>query len=94
MLLHVLDAKYLSGYKIELTFNDGKVGIADLEDSLNGEVFEPLRDETTFSQLKVDSVLETIVWPNGADLAPEYLYFKAFKNQEDLQDRFKAWGYV
>lgn len=94
MLLHVLDAKYLSGYKIELKFNDGKVGIADLEDSLNGEVFEPLKDENTFSQLKVDSDLETIVWPNGADLAPEFLYFKAFKNQEDLQVKFKEWGYI
>ena len=42
----------------------------------------------------IDEELETIVWPNGADLAPEYVYFQAFKEDPDLQSQFKQWGYI
>jgi hypothetical protein len=43
-------------------------------------VFEPLRDPTYFAKVKVDSEAATVVWPNGADLAPETLYQEARKN--------------
>ena len=70
MFLHVTEARYLESYKVEVSFNDGKKGIADLSAALKGPVFEPLKDLSVFSQLRVDEELETIVWPNGADLAP------------------------
>jgi hypothetical protein len=57
-------------------------------------VFEPLRDVKVFGQLRVDPELDTIVWPNGADFAPEFIYFQAFKNEPDLQELFKTWGYI
>ena len=76
MILHVKEAKYLHDYKIWLRFNDGAEGQVDLSNELNGEVFEPLRDINNFRSFKVDPVLETIVWENGADLAPEFLYEK------------------
>jgi len=53
-----------------------------------------LKDEALFAQLKLDKELETISWPNGADIAPEYLYFQAFKDNPELQEQFKAWGYL
>ncbi|WP_445768349.1 DUF2442 domain-containing protein [Rheinheimera sp.] len=40
---------------------------------LNGPVFEPLKEITVFRKVSVDPELETVVWPNGADLAPEFL---------------------
>ena len=94
MILHVTDAKYLKDYLIEVTFNDGKKGIADLSQSLQGTVFDSLKNKKIFSQFKVDQELDTIVWPNGADLAPEYLYFQVFKNDQNLQSQFKKWGYI
>ena len=94
MFLHVTNAKYLSGYKVQVSFNDGRSGVVDLSDALQGPVFEPLKDKSAFSKLTVDKELDTISWPNGADLAPEYLYFKAFKDEPALQEQFKEWGYI
>ena len=94
MFLHVSQARHLRDYEVEVTFNDGRRGVADLRDCLTGKVFEPLRDLELFAQLRVDPELDTIVWPNGADFAPEFIYFRAFQSEPDLQDRFKSWGYI
>lgn len=68
------NARYVGGYRVELTYGDGTQGIIDLVDDLWGEVFEPLRDLERFQTFRLDPELQTIVWPNGADLAPEFLY--------------------
>lgn len=73
MILHVIEAKYKEGYKIWLRFNDEAEGIVDLKDELYGTMFEPLKDKSKFKSFRVDPELETIVWENGADLAPEFL---------------------
>ena len=74
MILHVKEAKYLHDYVIWLKFNNGAEGEINLKDELYGEVFEPLKDINKFKKFKVDKEIETIVWENGADLAPEFLY--------------------
>ena len=94
MFLHVTEARYLNAYCIEVAFNNGKKGIADLVDALKGPVFEPLKNTEAFASFKVDPDLETIVWENVADLAPEYIYYQTFKNEASLQAQFKEWGYV
>ncbi len=94
MFLHVTNARYVDGYKVEVSFNNGRKGVADLTDALKGPMFEPLKNKLEFSTLTVDKELETIVWPNGADLAPEYIYFQAFKNDPELRSQFKQWGYI
>ena len=91
---HVTDARYVDGYKVEVSFNNGRKGIADLTDALKGPMFEPLKEKSAFSMLAVDDELETITWPNGADLAPEYVYFQTFKNEPEMQTQFKQWGYI
>jgi Protein of unknown function (DUF2442) len=40
----VKDVKYLSEYKLLLTFEDGSLRQVDLAPHLDGEVFEPLKD--------------------------------------------------
>lgn len=72
-MLHIKSVKYISEYKIWVAFDDGTDGEVDLRDSLSGPVFAPLTDVTEFSKVTVDPELETIVWPNGADLAPEFV---------------------
>jgi hypothetical protein len=71
---HVIEADHVSGYVIKLRFRDGTVGDIDLESELTGPVFEPLRDPNVFKQFQVDPQFHTLVWPNGADLAPEFLH--------------------
>ena len=73
MFLHIKKAKYIKKYQVHLTFNNGVEGTADLSQALWGEVFEPLKDPKLFKTLHVDTELGTIVWNNGADLAPEFL---------------------
>lgn len=45
-----------------------------IENELWGEVFEPLNSIVVFANFSFDKELETIVWSNGADFAPEFLY--------------------
>lgn len=72
-------AQHLGGFRLRLSFADGLVGEVDLSDRLAGEigpVFQPLRDVAYFARVSVDPELGTIVWPNGADFAPDVLHEK------------------
>ena len=74
MFLHIREAKYVGDYRIQFRFNDGAEGVVDLGDCLDGEVFQPLKAIEKFKAFWIDPDIETIVWPNGADMAPEFLY--------------------
>jgi hypothetical protein len=94
MFLHIISARYIDRYEIEIQFNDSRRGIVDLSNSLKGKVFQPLQDLVLFQQFEVDVELGTIRWSNGADFAPEYLYFLAFRDLPELQEKFQKWGYL
>jgi len=87
MILHVNEARYLREYTIWVRFNDGTEGEVDLSGELEGEVFGPLKNMRTFQSFKVDPVLQTIVWENGADFAPEFLYENTRILQSNLLQR-------
>ena len=74
MLRRVVEARYVRNHILHVRFADGNEGDVDLESELYGEVFEPLRDLAYFRQFEVRKDLGTVVWPNGADFAPEFLY--------------------
>ena len=93
MIIYVTKAKYLYDYEVELQFNDGKIGVVNLENELYGTMFEPLKDKKVFASVKLDKDLDTIAWENGADLAPEFLYYESFKNDKTLVKQFQEWGY-
>jgi hypothetical protein len=73
-VVHITAVEPLDGYRLRLTFEDGVSGEIDLADELWGPVFEPLHDRAYFMQVAVDEHCGTIVWPDGADFAPEWLY--------------------
>jgi len=77
MMPRLCEAEYLGEYRIFLTFEDGKRDVIDRKYELWEEVFEPLRDVGLFRRFRFDAELDAIVWPTGADLAPEYLYENA-----------------
>lgn len=76
MLPKLTEAKHRHDYCIWLKFADGVEGEVDLEVELWGEVFEPLKEKALFAKFSLNKELESIVWPNGADFAPEFLYQK------------------
>ncbi len=71
---YVRDVKYISEYELQVSFEDGTVRHVDLAPHLDGEVFEPLKDLSIFRTVHVNSDLDTIVWDNGADMSPHFLY--------------------
>jgi hypothetical protein len=71
---YITHVEYDSGFKLYLQFEDGGWRIADLKEHLSGEVFEPLRELSFFQTAVLNSDIDTVVWENGADMSPDFLY--------------------
>lgn len=84
--MHIVkDVTYVSDYKLLLSFDDGSERLVDLANELDGEIFEPLKDIEYFKKVQVNPDLATIVWDNGADMCPDFLYKKGAQvNQRAL----------
>lgn len=79
MELHeIVEAKWIKGYFVQITFSNLKRATVDLKRFLGRGIFKDLTNIEKFKRFKVDAELGTIVWPNGADIAPEVLYQEAF----------------
>ena len=70
----LVEGRYVRDYVIWLRWSDGSQGEVDLAAQLHGPMFEPLKDRVYFQRFIVSPDLHTLVWPNGADLAPEFLH--------------------
>ncbi len=70
----LVEARYLRDHVVWLRWSDGREGEVDLAGELDGPVFQPLQDETFFRSFVLSPELHTLVWANGADLAPEFLH--------------------
>jgi hypothetical protein len=71
-LPYVVRAEYSGAFRIKLTFSDSSEATIDFQQWLDGPIFEPLKDPIYFQRFFIDG--GTVVWPNGADIAPETLY--------------------
>jgi hypothetical protein len=73
-LIYVTRVEVIGAHRLRLDFEDGLAGELDFAGESWEGIFEPLADPAYFAQVRVDHKLGTIVWPNGADVAPETLH--------------------
>jgi len=71
---YITHVQHDSGYVLLLTFEDRTVRRADLESHLEGAIFEPLKNLHEFSTAHLNQDIDTVVWGNGADMSPDFLY--------------------
>ncbi len=71
---YIEDATYVDGYRLKVRFDSNEVRLVDLAAHLDGPIFEVLKDIRFFRQFDVNHDIDTVVWPNGADFSPDFLY--------------------
>jgi len=72
----------LTDYCLSVTCNDGATGIVDMSRLISSEqagIFAALKDEILFNQVRIE--LGALIWPNGADLDPEWMHEEIGKNK-------------
>lgn len=75
MLYDVVEVKVVKDYVLYLRFENGIEGNIDMATILPFEgIFSKLKNVEYFATVFVNKELGTIVWDNGADLSPEFLY--------------------
>jgi len=73
-MIWVTEAKALPDYRLQVRFSDGADGEVDLREFIESDqrpIVKALRDRAAFAAIRVE--MDTVVWANGFDLAPEFL---------------------
>ena len=71
MMISLLSIKYLGKHSLKVEFNDGRSGIFQLANYLEGKrgpLLEPLSDPEYVGRAFVDG--GALAWPNGLELSP------------------------
>jgi Protein of unknown function (DUF2442) len=73
MLTKITALERLGAFRLRVRFNDGSEGVHDFGALVKdpGPMIEPLRDEAFFVRVFLEFGAPT--WPNGFDIAPEWL---------------------
>jgi hypothetical protein len=66
--------EHIGPWTLRVHFEDGTSQQIDFRPVLHGPLFGPLQAAGLFSQVRLDSEVRTLVWPNGADFDPATLY--------------------
>ena len=70
----VTRARVVGPTSLLLTFDDGTRKRVNVGPLLRGPIFEPLHRPAYFRKARASRAAMTVVWPNGADIAPDTLY--------------------
>jgi hypothetical protein len=73
-IYRVVSFKISAPYTLQVEFDDQTTREIDFHPILKGELYESLRDLTIFNQVRIDTEVHTLVWPNGADFDPAMLH--------------------
>lgn len=73
MLTKIIKLEKLGGFRLRVRFSDGSEGVRDFAPMVQepGAVTEPLRDAAYFTRVFLE--FGALTWPNGFDIAPEWL---------------------
>lgn len=73
MRTKVTHLEKLGGFRLRVRFTDGSEGVHDFAALVDesGPMVEPLRDRAYFARVFLEFGAPT--WPNGFDIAPEWL---------------------
>ena len=81
-MVWITEVAYVDEYKIKIMFNDNTNGIIDFAPIIEQDhrlIIKELKQPDIFQNFSVK--LDTLVWPNGADFSPEYLYENIKKSE-------------
>ena len=76
-MIWVTDAKVSPNFCLWVRFSDNSEGEVDLKSFIASDsrpIVAALRDPAAFAAIRVE--MDTVVWANGFDLAPEFLHAK------------------
>ena len=80
----LVNVTVLDNFKLELEYDDGRKGIADLSYLAGKGIFSLWNDYEVFRNVRIGSSGE-LVWNDRVDLCPDSLYLKITKKTpEDL----------
>lgn len=73
MMIDVLRVRPLGGYRLEIEFSDGMIGVRDFDVARKrGPMVEPLSDPSYFARVFIED--GALTWPNGYDWDPDALH--------------------
>ena len=89
-IVRITRAEVCGAYQLRLRFKNGVEKTVDVTSLLQGPIFEPVKDPKIFAEGRLDEICGTVVWPNGADIAPETLYDLSPIDTQSHNNRFQA----
>ena len=73
--IYRVEAFHIEGpHTLRIRFDDGSEQVINFRPVLAGALYGPLCDPAIFEQVRIDSEVHTLVWPNGADFDPATLH--------------------
>ena len=92
-IYRVRSFEIVASYTLRVRFDDNTEQAIDFRPVLAGEMYGPLRDLELFNQVRIDSEVETLVWPNGADFDPATLH-EWPANEQAFRELARRWEAV
>ena len=77
-MIWVTEANALPEFRLRVLFSDGTEGEVDIKEFIAADarpIVAELRNPIAFAAIRIE--MDTVVWANGFDLAPEFLYTQA-----------------
>ncbi len=90
-MVNVTGFEIVGPYTLRVIFDDGVERTINFESVLHGYYYAPLRDVGLFNQVRLNSEIHTLVWPNGADFDPATLFNWHAGDGEELAQRAARW---